>query len=243
MAADDGEAATRPPGRKAAVREFSEDLTGFGGAELRTTRDLYLRPSRVLDAYEAGASDLGGYTRPFRYYLSINGLYLLLIAVTGGFGRMLHTYPPDVIEQVARWSGKSVQATGSDLDKWYSLLAVPLLAAVLFGPLYLLFRRWSGAEPRIAFRQVFTFLSCWTLYGAPFGLLIMWFPVLAPVNFVLFPLILAVIFPRLGRGRWWRSIGAAWGKGLLLFVVVVLSSAVAGALALAVTVGAVVAMP
>lgn len=243
MAAEEGRAAAASGGRKGAVREFSEDVTGFGGAELRTTRDLYLRPSRVLDAYEAGAPDLGGYTRPLRYYLSINGLYLLLIAVTGGFGRLLHAYPASVIEQVARWSGKTVQAAGSDLDKWYSLLAVPALALALFGPLYLLFRRWSAVGPRIAFRQVFTFLSCWTLYGAPPALVLMWFPTLAALNLLTFPLVFLATYTRLGRGRWWRTTSGAWGKGLLLFLVVLLSSALGGLLAAAVTVGAVVLMP
>jgi hypothetical protein len=44
----------------------------------------------VLDAYDAHGSTAGGlYPRPLRYWLTVNGLYLLVTALLGGLERAL----------------------------------------------------------------------------------------------------------------------------------------------------------
>lgn len=214
---------------RSAVREFSEDVTGFGGAEWRTTRDLILRPAAVLAAYESGDRDLGGYTRPLRYYLTFNGLYLALIAVLGGFGRSIQqAMQPQVLEFLTRQTGKTAEALMNDFDRWYSLVAVPVLALAMFGPLFLLFRAWSRADARIGFRQTFTFMSGWSLYGAPFGLVAMFVPGASVLNLIMLPVVLVTLFVRLGRGRWWRTPVGLVLKTLALAVLALGAAAVGG---------------
>lgn len=243
MSSGDHDADARRQDRRAAVREFSEDLTGFGGPELRTVRDLYLRPARVLSAYEEGAPDLGGYAKPFRLFLGVNGAYLLLLALTGGFGRTLSAFPPEIVALIARASGKSPIALGNDIDKWYSLVSVPVIALAFFFPLYWVFRRWSGGGPRSGFRQTFAFLTAWTLYGAPFGLAVLWFPQLAPISAVTLPLVFGLLWTRLGRGRWWRTAGGFVGRGLILFLISFFCVLLGGLLAGALVAGAVFLLP
>ena len=45
--------------RREGLAELAEDAVGFGGQELRLTRDLLLRPRAVMDAYDAGGSTAG----------------------------------------------------------------------------------------------------------------------------------------------------------------------------------------
>ena len=47
--------------RKQAINDLSEDTLGFGGAEVRTARDLLTRPRRVLQAWMIeGPTGAGG---------------------------------------------------------------------------------------------------------------------------------------------------------------------------------------
>ena len=218
--------------RGGAIKELAEDATGFGVTELRTTKDLLLRPRKVLDAYEAhGATGGGLYTRAFRYYLALNGVYLLLIALTGGFERMFQAMPPEVLEWATRQSGKSADAFRADLDQWMSLIALPVTALTFAIPLYWLFRRWSGADARTGFRQTFTYLSLYTLYGAPISLLSALVPGILPwlsaMTFLLTPLVFLVLG---GGGRWWRTKRGAAGRALLLVLCVNLASLPGGVL-------------
>jgi hypothetical protein len=194
--------------RGSALRELAEDASGFGVAELKLTRDLVLRPGRVMDAYDAEGSTAGGlYPKPFRYYLTINGVYLLLMALLGGVEQLMTAFP---VEDLA------------ELDQWFSLVMVPVTTLVFVPPIFLLIRRWSPAGDRQDLRQTFTFLNAWTLYNVPLGLI----PLIRPdlllwasaAGILVWPLLYAVM----GRGRWWRTRKGAWIKGVvLLFVALV----------------------
>ena len=205
---------------KLALGELAEDAAGFGVAELHLTRDLLIRPRAAMAAYDAEGSTAGGrYPRPLRYYLTLNGVYLLLLTFTGGLERTFDQSGSDeMIRNLASWAGKSLDETRADLDQWFSLLMVPIYTLTFAWPLYRLIRRWSPADNRTDFNQTFTFLSLWTLYGLPFGLLIQFYPPLgnlgAAVSFLLIPIAYAVI----GRGRWWRTRRGAWLKGIGLVV-------------------------
>ena len=208
-----------------ALREIAEDATGFGVAELRLTSDLILRPRRVIDAYDELGSTAGGlYPKPFRYYLTLNGLYLLLIALMGGFEQVFSaTMRPEDVAIAARAAGKSPDEFMADLDQWSSLLMVPVTTLVFVPPIFLLIRRWSPAGDRQDLRQTFIYLSAWTLYGIPLGLVplvamdLMYWTTAAGV------LLWVVPYAVMGKGRWWRTRRGAVIKGVVLMVVAVLA--------------------
>ena len=207
------------PEEKLALGELAEDAMGFGGAELRLTRDLIVRPGAAMEAYDAYGSTAGGrYPKPLRYYLTLNGVYLLLITLTGGMEKAIGSDPTsaEMLRDLAAFAGKSVEETRADLDQWFSLFAVPIYTLVFAWPLYLLIRRWSPADNRTDFNQTFTFLNVWTLYQVPFGLLAQFIPgIMLPLTGVSFLLVL-VAYALVGRGRWWRTRVGAGLKGAAL---------------------------
>ena len=228
-----GEGTDRKAGRGAALREIAEDASGFGAAELRLTRDLVIRPRAVMDAYDAHGSTAGGlYPKPFRYYLTINGLYLLLLALFGGFEQIISTsLPQEMLAELSGRVGKSIPEFTADLDQWFSLLYVPLVTLVFVPPIFLLIRRWSPAGDREDLRQTFTFLNAWTLFNVPLGVvqllapdLMLW---LAVLGIAVWPLIYALV----GKGRWWRTRVGAWIKGAVLLAVALVMMIPASAVA------------
>lgn len=208
-------------GRHEGLAELAEDAVGFGGQELRLTRDLILRPHAVMDAYDARGSTAGGlYPKPLRYYLTVYGLYLLVIAVLGGFEGQIRGEAFDkLLGPLITASGKSPGEFMADVDQWYSLASVPVTAFFFGGSMFLLIRRWSPADDRQDFRQTFTYLNAYNVIGIPFGLIGIVAPGLSPWMVPLTFLIMAVTFARVGRGRWWRTPAGAWGKGALLLAV------------------------
>jgi len=224
--------AERPEERGSALREIAEDASGFGAAELRLTRDLVLRPGSVMDAYDAHGSTAGGlYPKPFRYYLTINGLYLLLVALFGGFEQIMGAFGAEGMAELAALVGKTQAEFSADLDQWFSLVMVPVTTLVFVPPIFLLIRRWSPAGDRQDLRQTFTFLNGWTLYNVPLGLV----PFLAPglmwwasgIGILIWPLLYALM----GRGRWWRTRTGAWIKGAVLLLVALVAMVPASAAA------------
>lgn len=204
------------------VGELTEDATGFGVRELRLTRDLLLRPRRVMSAYDTrGATGGGLYPKPLRYYLELNGLYLLIVTLTGGFDRTVGAGLTRT--DLAAWAasaGKSVDEFGADLDQWFSLLSVPVFALFVAGPVYLLIRKWSPADDRTDFRQTFTFLNLWTLYILPIGIVGLFSSteIMLWLNVLMFGL-LPGVYLIIGKGRWWRTRGGAVLKGAVLLAV------------------------
>lgn len=217
----EGENVPAQRARGAGFSEFAEDAVGFGGQELRLTRDLFLRPAAVMDAYDARGATAGGlYPKPMRYYLTLMGLYLLLIALLGGFEGTLSGGGMDVVwGKVAAAAGKSQGEFMADLDQWYSLISVPITAVFFGGAAFLLIRRWSPADDQQDFRQTFTYLNAYSVLAVPMGLVsVVYEPFRAwmlPITFLL----LAVTFARVGAGRWWRTRSGAWGKGALMLLV------------------------
>jgi hypothetical protein len=207
---------TGPRGR--GLGELAEDATGFGGPELRLTRDLLLRPRAVMAAYDAGGATAGGlYPKPLRYYLALNGLYLLLVALVGGMERSTRGSDSTWVKMAQR-AGKSVDEFRGDLEQWMSLTLVPASALFFGGALFLLIRRWSPADDRNDFRQTFTLLNAYTLYGVPLGIVVLFEPDRALWSFPLSHLLILYCYARFGAGRWWRTAKGAWGRGVLLTI-------------------------
>lgn len=223
---------TEPESGRAPARsrlgEVAEDATGFGASELRMTRDLVLHPALVVVAQALPGSP---YPKPLRYYLTLNGVFLLLLAMLGGFEGRLGAIPAELFEPVMRMSGKSADSLMADLDQWYSILAVPLMALSSYPVLGWLFRRWSIPDPS-ARGQAFTFMSGWSLWGAPFALLGTVSAAMSTAAAWISVAIVALLFFRMGRGVWWRTAGQLTGRFATLFVLVHLAIIAAGVVAL-----------
>lgn len=225
MASDDTGADARST-RRQALSEFAEDATGFGAAEWRLTRDLIVKPRAVLDAYDAYGSSAGGhYPKPVRYYLLINGLYLLAVTLFGGFERTFDLNPQsaEVLPEMAQYAGKSVGEFRADLDQWFSLISVPIWTLFIAGAAYLLIRRWSPADDRSDFRQTFSLLNAYTLLTIPPALVALVVPSLMWWELPLTFLLLGVAFARMGSSRWWRTRRGGWLKGAVLLLAVALA--------------------
>ncbi|GAW40253.1 hypothetical protein SH203_00650 [Brevundimonas sp. SH203] len=209
--------------RKQAFKDLSEDALGFGGADIRTARDLLIRPRLVLQAWMIEGPTGGGvYAKPLKLYLALNAILMLIVFLRGGMGGALDQIPADVIASLVAQSGKSRDAFMADADGWMSFLTVPLMA-----PLYALavlpFVRWWDAETlgwRRGFRASFAYLNAWTVPMLP----LFWFiygtgPVAMMGSVALF--VLGVVtFVRMGRGRWYRGVAAGIGKGLVLQIAI-----------------------
>ena len=191
------------------------DATGFGAAEWSMTRALVSRPWAPIAALQEGADD---HSRPLRYFLVLNGVYVFFITVLGGFTGGFDRLPSDALEWGLNLSGKSRDAFAADFDQWYSLVAVPLISLCCVPPLALLFRRWAPSG-RAAVDQAFIYLSGWTLYGAPFGLAMVAFPSTAVVLESTFLIVPAILFLRMGRGTWWRGRASAVRRLIIILLV------------------------
>lgn len=205
--------------RKQAFKDLSEDALGFGGVDVRTARDLLIRPRLVLQAWMIEGPTGGGvYAKPLKLYLALNAILMLVVFLRGGIGGMLDQFPAEVLGPLVAQSGKSSDAFMADADGWMSFLTVPLMA-----PLYALavlpFVRWWDAEDlgwRCGFRAAFAYLNAWTVPILP----LFWFiygtgPVAMMGSVALF-ILGVVVFMRMGRGRWYRGVAAGLGKGLVL---------------------------
>lgn len=205
--------------RKQAFKDLSEDALGFGGVDVRTARDLLIRPRLVLQAWMIEGPTGGGvYAKPLKLYLALNAILMLVVFLRGGIGGMLDQFPAEVLGPLVAQSGKSSDAFMADADGWMSFLTVPLMA-----PLYALavlpFVRWWDAEDlgwRCGFRAAFAYLNAWTVPMLP----LFWFiygtgPVAMMGSVALF-ILGVVVFMRMGRGRWYRGVAAGLGKGLVL---------------------------
>jgi hypothetical protein len=214
--------------RREGLAELAEDTVGFGGQELRLTRDLVLRPGAVMDAYDAHGPTAGGiYPKPLRYWLTINGLFLLLSAISGAMDRTFGDASTSGrgLELMAARAGKSVDEFRADVEQWMSLFSLPIYALIFGGMLFLLFRRWSPGADRQDFRQTFTYLNAYTVWVLPFSCASFLLPtkIMLVITIPLTLVIMAILFALLGRGRWWRTRAGAWGKGALLMVAALLA--------------------
>lgn len=221
---------TNPPEEppRGGLREVAADATGFGAAELRMTRDLVLSPGVVVREQASGDSP---YPKPLRYYLTLNGLFLLLLGMLGGFEGRLSVLEARGLAPFIEASGKSADSFMADLDQWYSILVVPLVALSFYPVLMFLFRRWSLTD-RTAKGHAFTFMSGWTLWGLPLAIAAALWPVVGQISLFVGPLIIGTLFFRMGREVWWRTKGQFIRRFLVLIVLVHLAIILAGAASL-----------
>ena len=213
------------------VHDLSEDALGFGSTELRTVRDLLLRPRIVLESWMTlGATGGGLYARPLRLYLALNAILMLALFLSGGSGHMITALPPEMLDPLIETSGKSRDAFLADADGWMTLFMVPLLSALYVMAIAPLLRWWDPENLgwRRGLRAGFAFLNAWTL-------------LLLPISWFLYgqgwPALIASIamwvmgiatFLRMGKGRWYRTTGPGVGKALVALIALFAISLVGG---------------
>jgi len=210
------------PAKPASLGEMAEDASGFGLSDLRLTRDLVLRPGAVQDAYDAHGSSAGGrYPRPMRYYIALNGVWFLAIALMGGYETMLSASSLDIYAMWGGGSGKERAEFMADFEQWLSLLSLPLMTLFVAGPLFWAISRWSPLDWRHDLNQTVTFLNAWTLYQIPFSvLLLVWPREMAPWSILAMLVAAIAAYVAIGSGRWWRTTGGAVGKAVLLCLLI-----------------------
>lgn len=218
-----------PAPKAGGLNELSDDALGFGGAELRTARDVMLRPRAVLEAWmTAGPSGGGRYARPLRLYLALNAILMLVLFLQGGSGMMLAGVQPSMLDPLIAASGKSRDAFMADVDGWMSLVMVPVLSlfyALAAAPLL----RWWDPDTlgwRRGFRAAFGYLCVltvpllpfsWWMFGGGVGALI--------GNVALFIFAIAG-FMRMGAGRWYSTPLFGLAKAFGLWVAIQLAGMV-----------------
>jgi hypothetical protein len=200
------------------LSDIGEDAIGFGQLELRTVKDCLLRPAAVLQAYMVGGPTGGGdYARPMRLFLTLCGILMLQIFLMGGTSTMLEGLPPEEIDPLLEAAGKSRDAFMADADSWMSLVLVPITAgfyAVFSAPLL----RWWDKEDlgwRRSFRATFHFLNVWTIPFVPLGFLA-YHPASLGWSMLVMTAFAFAAFLRVGKGRWYESPLAGFGKATLI---------------------------
>ena len=189
--------------RKQAFKDLSEDALGFGGAEVRTARDLLVRPRLVLQAWMIeGPTGGGRYAKPLKLYLALNAILMLIVFLRGGLSFYLEGMPAEALNPLLQEAGKSRDAFMSDADGWMSLVTVPIMAPLYALAAMPLFRLWDAED----------------LFSPG--------PLAAACS--LLTLVLGIVaFMRMGRGRWYRGVVPGLAKGLIVMTAIGLSSVVA----------------
>ena len=208
-----------PEPKAGGLNDLSDDALGFGAQELRTARDVVVRPRAVLEAWMTeGPSGGGRYARPLRLYLALNAVLMLVLFLKGGSDMMLDWLGPAVLDPLIAASGKSRDAFMSDADGWMSLVMVPVLSlfyALAAAPLL----RWWDPEDlgwRRGFRAAFGWLSAVTVPLLPLAWW-MYDPGLGQMIGTAALFVIAVVaFLRMGAGRWYSTpvFGLAKAVGL-----------------------------
>lgn len=214
----------KPPsdlnGGASRLSDYAEDATGFGALELRTTRDLLVRPRAVLDAYLNQGSTGGGlYARPMRFYIALCGVLMFYLFLIGGTRQMLEMLPTDALDPWVARSGKSREAFMNDADGWLSLGIVPVGSVFYALGVAPFIKRWMRSTWRIAFRATFALFCAWTVPFLPFGPL-PWIEEYRLIGSVMVCALLVVAFVRMGRGLWWTGKWQAAGRSALLLLAI-----------------------
>jgi hypothetical protein len=217
------------PARKQAIKDLSEDAFGFGQVDLRTLRDLVLRPREVLEGWMSlGATANGRYARPLKLYLALSAVAMLILFLRGGMAFALEGLPSGALDGLIHSSGKSRDAFMADADGWMSLLLVPLsslVQAVSIAPLM----RWWDTE-RLGwtkgFRSTFAFLNAAAVLTLPFAWLSQGNGPLAGAAMIGSLAVTVTTFLRMGRGRWYQTALPGLAKGGVLLIVWILASTI-----------------
>lgn len=208
------------PDQRRAASDLSEDVTGFGVAELRTLKDLLLRPRTALEAWmQEGPTGGGRYARPLRLYLALCGLMTLILLVKGG-ATIVAGLPPEVMQTLADRAGKSLDTFTADAENWFSLALIPVSCA-FYALIAIPLLRWWDPEDlgwRRGLRATFAFLNAWTVPLLPFT----WWAneqSAAGGAIALLMFIMALVtFIRMGRGRWFQTLFGGVAKGIVLTI-------------------------
>jgi hypothetical protein len=225
-------AATPPPApepKAGGLNDLSDDALGFGLLELRTARDVLLRPRVVLEAWMSqGPTGGGHYARPLRLYLALNAILMLALFLQGGTGMMLGAVPPEMLDPLIAASGKSRDAFMADADNWMTLVLVPLLS-VFYALAAVPLLRWWDPERlgwRRGFRAAFAYLNALTVPLLPFA----WWMYDGGIGAVIGNVVLFVgaitAFMRMGAGRWYSSPVFGLAKALGLWIAIQLAGGV-----------------
>jgi hypothetical protein len=212
-----------PEPKAGGLNDLSDDALGFGLLELRTARDLVVRPRTVLEAWMTQGPDGGGlYARPLRLYLALNAILMLILFLNGGSAIMLGGMSPEIIDPLIAASGKSRDAFMADADNWMSLILVPLLSvfyALGAAPLM----RWWDPDTlgwRRGFRAAFAYLNALTVPLLPFA----WFMYDGGIGTLVGNVALLVIaiaaFMRMGAGRWYSAPVFGLAKAVALWITI-----------------------
>lgn len=215
--------------RKQAIKDLSEDTLGFGGAELRTARDLLVRPRLVLQAWMIEGPTGGGvYAKPLKLYLALNAILMLLVFLRGGLSFYLEGMPAEMLDPLLQSADKSREAFLADADGWMSLVTVPIMAPFYALAAMPLLRLWDAEDLglRRGFRASFAYLNAWTVPMLPLAWFIFSPGPLAAACSLLMMVLGVVAFMRMGRGRWYRGVLPGLGKALIMMGAIGLSSLV-----------------
>lgn len=118
-----------PANEPSRLIDYAGETTGFGAVELRTFRDLLLRPRQVLDTYlKQGPTGGRRYARPAGFYLALCGVLMFYLFLVGGLKGVIEQQPAETVNAWIAQSGKSREAFIDDADGWMSLVAVPILS-------------------------------------------------------------------------------------------------------------------
>lgn len=215
--------------RKQALKDASEDMLGFGGAEVRTARDLLVRPRLVLQAWMIEGPTGGGvYAKPMKLYLALNAILMLILFLRGGLSFYLEGMPAEVLNPMLQEAGKSREAFMADADNWMSLVTVPIMAPLYALAAMPLFRLWDAEDLglRRGFRASFAYLNAWTVPMLPLAWFMFSTGPLAAACSLLMIVLGFVAFMRMGRGRWYRGVAPGLGKALILMTAIGLAGLV-----------------
>jgi hypothetical protein len=212
-----------PEPKAGGLNDLSDDALGFGMLELRTARDVVLRPRTVLEAWMTqGPTGGGHYARPLRLYLALNAILMLILFLQGGTAMMLGGMPAEMLDPLIAASGKSRDAFMADADNWMSLVLVPLLS-VFYAMAAVPLIRWWDPETlgwRRGFRAAFAWLNALTVPLLPFA---WWMYEPGPgqlIGTVALFFIAIAAFMRMGAGRWYRSPVAGLAKAFGLWLAI-----------------------
>lgn len=212
-----------PAPKAGGLNDLSDDALGFGLLELRTARDVVVRPRTVLEAWMTqGPTGGGHYARPLRLYLALNAILMLILFLKGGTALMMGGMPPEVLDPLIAASGKSRDAFLADADNWMSLVLVPLLSLFYALGATPLMRWWDPDKLgwRRGSRAAFAYLNALTVPLLPFAWW-MYEPGLGQLIGTLVLFVIAIVaFMRMGAGRWYRSPAAGLAKALGLWLTI-----------------------
>ena len=214
--------------RKQAIQDLSEDTLGFGGVEVRTARDLLVRPRLVLQAWMIeGPTGGGRYAKPLKLYLTLNAIIMLIVFLKGGLSGYLDSMPAEMLNPLLEQAGKSRDAFMADADGWMSFLTIPVMAPLYALAAMPLFRLWDAEDLglRRGFRASFAYLNAWTVPILPLSWFVFGTGPAALIASLLMVVLGFAAFLRMGRGRWYRGVLPGVGKALILFAAIGLSGA------------------